>query len=128
MKLKGYLYVIIAEAKDLPDIGQDEDALDSYCVVFVDGMEEGSTLPEFDTTQPAWNKKIKIKVNGEYEELSLQLFDASKDDENHLGQVLIDLKTVLDGETHDLWLDLKQRPESVLSDQIEKVQGKLHIA
>jgi Ca2+-dependent lipid-binding protein len=108
VKLKGYLYVIVSEAKDLPNTGDGEAAIDSYGAVFLDGMEEGSTMPAFDTTEPVWNKKIKVKVVGEYTTIGIQLFDADKDDNNHLGEAVVAVQDVIDGQPHDLWLPLKK--------------------
>lgn len=61
--LKGYLYVVIVEGKDLPDTGEGKqffffdlvvklkfvsflgvDAIDTYAAVFLDGMEEGNIV------------------------------------------------------------------------------------
>lgn len=58
--VKGFLYVQVVEAKDLPDIGPD--IIDSYATIFLDDMEEGTTPPIFDSRAPQFQKQFKIKV------------------------------------------------------------------
>lgn len=95
--VKGFLWVVVVEAKGLPDIGTGSDQIDSFASVFLDNMEgflcgcdfcchgfellrsdfrfaEGTTVPAFDTTTPSWNKKFKIKVPGKLFSLCAVMF------------------------------------------------------
>ena len=108
VNLKGFLYVVVVEARYLPVIGMGEAAIDSLATVFLNDMEEGSTPPVFDTVAPRFDKKFKIKVVGEYTTFNVQLLDGG-DSENHLGVADIELAKVIDGEAHEMWIKLKER-------------------
>eukprot|EP00824_Muranothrix_gubernata_P009272 TRINITY_DN21846_c0_g1_i1.p1 TRINITY_DN21846_c0_g1~~TRINITY_DN21846_c0_g1_i1.p1 ORF type:complete len:1314 (+),score=387.07 TRINITY_DN21846_c0_g1_i1:460-3942(+) len=117
----GKLVVKVVEARELEKMDKFGQS-DPYCVLTIEGDTQKTDVVK-KTLEPKWDAEFKFPLDSDTAELVIDMFDWDKiGDDEFMGRVTIPVSSLLDGQWHDQWLNLRPKQEGG-----KETKGYLHV-